>query len=67
MNFNYFDFFNHDEFIYISQMMETKYHDIRDKDIKIVDINIAYLDQFSYNDIINKYERDSGEYYYMFF
>ena len=47
--------------LYTSQMMEIRYHDLRDKNSKIIDINLEYLEQFSYNDIISKFERESLE------
>lgn len=51
ININNYDYFNKDEFIYKSYIMEEKSHRKRDDFITIIDINIDKLSKIPYNEI----------------
>lgn len=51
ININNYDYFKKGEFIYHSYIMDEKYHECRDDGVEIIDINLAYLEKLSYNEI----------------
>ena len=60
LNLNLYDKLGKGEFIYESMMMDTKYHIISNKMLKIVDVNVAYLKKVEYTEI-KKLKRNSLE------
>ena len=51
ININNYDKFKEGDFIYKSEMIETKYQKRRDKMITIYDINLEFLSSIDYNEI----------------
>ena len=54
ININNYDLFKEGDFIYKSQMMDTKYKKKRDEMITIYDINLDYLKKIDYTEIIER-------------
>ena len=54
ININNYDLFKEGDFIYKSQMMDTKYKKKRDEMITIYDINLDYLKKIDYTKIIER-------------
>ena len=54
ININNYDLFKEGEFIYKSQMVETRYNKVRDEMITIYDINLDYLKKIDYTKIIER-------------
>ena len=54
ININNYDLFKEGDFIYKSQMIETKYKKKRDEMITIYDINLDYLKKIDYTEIIER-------------
>lgn len=53
INLDYFDYFQHDLFHYISYLTEVHTSEFETKDIEIHHINLAKLNKVDYNDIVN--------------
>ena len=54
-----FDYFGHKEFMYNVYFMEEKYHEIDNKNVHKIHLNLDYLHQKDYNEIMeNKLMRD---------
>ena len=53
ININNYDYYGIGEFIYEAEMIEKKHNIVRDKMIKVIDINLSYLDKIDYNETVN--------------
>ena len=54
---NNYDYFNKNDFVYVSKLIEEKYQLIRSEIIKVIDINLEYLQGKEYKDLEKRLER----------
>ena len=57
INIHNYDYFNKEDFVYVSKLIEEKYHLIRSEMIKVIDINLEYLQGKEYKDLEKRLER----------